>query len=198
MGFFIRKSYGKGPFKINLSKSGLGFSTGIKGLRFGIDSKGRTYISGGKGMFRFREYLDKNTTNQKTFEPDADNLYKRTGLGFIFLVIQSVLDVIQSAIFIGIFSGIAQSYNNSYVILTTLILCTVFAVKIHKIIFTPRFIKMVNYSTRFLKHKDYTKALEILNKSKQIATTSKIYIPTTDFLTIINNLIKICSSKENE
>lgn len=59
MGFFIRKSFGGEHLKFNLSKTGIGTSFGIKGLRFGVDSKGRSYLSGGKGMFRFREYLDK-------------------------------------------------------------------------------------------------------------------------------------------
>lgn len=66
MGLFFRKSKDFGFGKLNFSNSGIGFSTGIKGLRFGIDSKGRQYISGGKGPFRFREYIkDDNTqTNE--------------------------------------------------------------------------------------------------------------------------------------
>ena len=41
MGFHLRKSFNLGLFKLNFSNSGIGFSTGIKGLRFGIDGKGR-------------------------------------------------------------------------------------------------------------------------------------------------------------
>lgn len=65
MGFYFRKSKNFGLGRINLSSSGLGFSTGIKGFRVGIDSKGRTYISGGKGAFRFREYIKDNGTETK-------------------------------------------------------------------------------------------------------------------------------------
>ncbi len=43
MGFFFRKSLGKGPLRINLSKSGIGWSLGIPGLRFGRSAKGRNY-----------------------------------------------------------------------------------------------------------------------------------------------------------
>jgi hypothetical protein len=43
MGFFFRRSLGKGPLRINLSKSGLGWSLGIPGLRFGRSAKGRNY-----------------------------------------------------------------------------------------------------------------------------------------------------------
>jgi len=43
MGFFFRKSLGRGPFRINLSKSGVGFSLGMRGLRIGRSANGRTY-----------------------------------------------------------------------------------------------------------------------------------------------------------
>ena len=43
MGFFFRKSIGRGPFRINLSKKGVGFSVGVRGLRIGRSSTGRTY-----------------------------------------------------------------------------------------------------------------------------------------------------------
>ena len=41
MGFFFRKSIGRGPLRINLSKSGIGWSLGIPGLRFGRSATGR-------------------------------------------------------------------------------------------------------------------------------------------------------------
>ena len=39
MGFHLRKSFNLGGIRFNLSNSGIGFSTGIKGLRFGVDGK---------------------------------------------------------------------------------------------------------------------------------------------------------------
>jgi hypothetical protein len=45
MGWSLRRSKKVGPFRINLSKSGIGLSAGIKGLRVGRDAKGRTYSS---------------------------------------------------------------------------------------------------------------------------------------------------------
>jgi hypothetical protein len=68
MGFFIKKSFGGKHLRFNLSKSGIGTSFGVKGLRFGVDGKGRSYISGGKGMFRFREYLTKSEKGQQEYE----------------------------------------------------------------------------------------------------------------------------------
>jgi hypothetical protein len=35
MSLYIRKSISVGPFRFNLSKSGVGVSAGIKGVRFG-------------------------------------------------------------------------------------------------------------------------------------------------------------------
>lgn len=57
MGFHLRKSINLGGIRLNLSNSGVGFSTGVKGLRVGIDGKGRTYIGGGKGILRYRKTL---------------------------------------------------------------------------------------------------------------------------------------------
>jgi len=57
MGFYIKKSIKFGPLRFNLSNSGIGVSTGVKGLRAGVDSKGRTYVSGGKGILRYRKQL---------------------------------------------------------------------------------------------------------------------------------------------
>lgn len=42
MGFRFRKSYGKGPFRVNLSKSGLGYSFGGKGFRITKKAGGGT------------------------------------------------------------------------------------------------------------------------------------------------------------
>ena len=53
MGWYYRKSVGLGPFRINLSKSGIGYSVGGMGFRTGVNSRGRSYRSAsipGTGM----------------------------------------------------------------------------------------------------------------------------------------------------
>lgn len=45
MGFYYRKSANLGPFRLNVSKSGLGFSVGGRGFRTGVSSTGRKYTS---------------------------------------------------------------------------------------------------------------------------------------------------------
>ncbi|WP_010236302.1 DUF4236 domain-containing protein [Clostridium arbusti] len=67
MGVFFRKSIKLGKHtRLNLSKSGLGISTGVKGARIGANSKGKTYIAGGKDGIYFRKELggnNKSTNN---------------------------------------------------------------------------------------------------------------------------------------
>lgn len=47
MGFYFRKSFKAGPARINLSKSGVGWSVGTKGFRFGHRAgSGRSKSSG--------------------------------------------------------------------------------------------------------------------------------------------------------
>lgn len=41
MGFRFRKSFGAGPFRVTLSKSGIGFSAGVKGARITKPAKGK-------------------------------------------------------------------------------------------------------------------------------------------------------------
>ena len=45
MGFIYRKSLNLGPFRVNLSKSGIGFSVGGSGFHTGVSSRGRKYTS---------------------------------------------------------------------------------------------------------------------------------------------------------
>ena len=59
MGWNLRRSVNFGPLRINLSKSGLGYSVGTRGLRIGRDAKGRTYSSTSipqTGIYR-RDYI---------------------------------------------------------------------------------------------------------------------------------------------
>ena len=64
MGFYIRKSLSVGPFRFNLSKSGIGLSTGIKGFRIGTGPRGN-YVHMGLGGLYFRQTLP-NPNNRRT------------------------------------------------------------------------------------------------------------------------------------
>ena len=45
MGWSFRKSVGLGPFRVNVSKSGVGYSLGGRGFRVGTNAKGRQYTT---------------------------------------------------------------------------------------------------------------------------------------------------------
>lgn len=47
MGWYFRKSVNLGPFRVNLSRSGVGYSVGTRGFRVGRSATGRTYTSAG-------------------------------------------------------------------------------------------------------------------------------------------------------
>ena len=57
MGWYLRKAFTFGPLRINLSKSGLGASFGVRGARLGVDAKGRPYAAGGRGGLYFWKRL---------------------------------------------------------------------------------------------------------------------------------------------
>ncbi len=56
MSFYLRKAVRVGPFRFNLSKSGIGVSTGIKGLRVGTGPNGN-YVHMGRGGIYYRKSL---------------------------------------------------------------------------------------------------------------------------------------------
>lgn len=56
MGFYLRKGFNFGPLRLNLSRSGLGASFGVKGARIGVGPRG-SYIHMGRGGLYYRQTL---------------------------------------------------------------------------------------------------------------------------------------------
>jgi Protein of unknown function (DUF4236) len=67
MPFFLRKAISAGPFRFNLSKSGVGLSVGVKGLRFGLLGPRGNYIYAGRGGLYYRKSL--NRAGQRVRQP---------------------------------------------------------------------------------------------------------------------------------
>jgi len=65
MGFYIHKSIKFGPIRFNISKSGIGISSGIPGARISTGPRG-TYINMGRNGAYYRKKIDESipTTNQ--------------------------------------------------------------------------------------------------------------------------------------
>lgn len=53
----VRKVWNLGPFRLSLTKSGLGASVGCAGARFGLASGGGPYVSFARGGLYYRRYL---------------------------------------------------------------------------------------------------------------------------------------------
>jgi hypothetical protein len=47
MGWSFRRSKSFGLFRLNFSKSGVGYSFGVPGARIGLSAKGKKYVRGG-------------------------------------------------------------------------------------------------------------------------------------------------------
>lgn len=74
MGFYLRKSISVGPLRFNLSKSGIGVSAGVKGLRFGVGPRGN-YIHMGRGGLYYRATLLPSTASRKSpTQPEISSL----------------------------------------------------------------------------------------------------------------------------
>lgn len=56
MGWSWRKSIKLGPFNLNLSKGGVGVSTGVRGARVSVGPRG-TNVSAGRGGIRYTKSL---------------------------------------------------------------------------------------------------------------------------------------------
>lgn len=70
MGFYLRKSISVGPLRFNLSKSGIGVSAGVKGLRFGVGPRGN-YVHMGRGGLYYRATLPSSKASRMPpIQPD--------------------------------------------------------------------------------------------------------------------------------
>lgn len=73
MGFFIRKSKRVGAFRLNFSRSGIGISSGIPGLRLGSGPRGN-YVHVGKGGVYYRKTVTPKGKSSKTEKAGRDDL----------------------------------------------------------------------------------------------------------------------------
>ena len=68
---YLRKAFSFGPFRLNLSKSGLGLSFGVTGLRIGTGPQG-PYFHAGRGGLYFKKSLKDIQDNQnENFEEEV-------------------------------------------------------------------------------------------------------------------------------
>ena len=70
MAFYLRKSLRVGPIRFNLSKSGVGVSAGVPGLRFGTGPRGN-YVRMGRGGLPYRTTFPSATAAGRTVRTPA-------------------------------------------------------------------------------------------------------------------------------
>ncbi len=73
MGWYFRKSKSVGPFRVNFSKSGLSFSTGVKGARMSFGPRG-TYVNIGRNGLYYRKKLG-SAQDKRSVETQANSKY---------------------------------------------------------------------------------------------------------------------------
>ena len=75
MGWYLKKSFAFGPLRLNLSKSGIGASVGVKGLRVSTGPKGRQLNAGREGLY-YRASLnsppDRHVSDPETIDSDVE------------------------------------------------------------------------------------------------------------------------------
>lgn len=71
MPFYIRRSKSFGPLRINLSRSGIGASLGVKGARIGTGPKG-SYVHVGRGGVYYRQRIGGRRQSAGRSAPRAD------------------------------------------------------------------------------------------------------------------------------
>lgn len=101
MPFYLRKSISAGPFRFNLSKSGVGLSVGVKGLRIGTGPRGH-YIHAGRGGLYYRASLGRagqrtprsSSSSPRTDPPPAPpSTYREHGVEMIEVHSGDVLEM---------------------------------------------------------------------------------------------------------
>lgn len=193
MGFHLRKSFKCGPLRFNLSNSGIGASVGVKGLRMGIDSKGRKYIGGGVGMLRYREYEKKHLTYDKNAYTDnyfdsafmPKEIEKAPGLlRLIFLNIP------------GAFILIMLSFSNPPFPLNIVFLLLAIAAIVQLFQFNRAiFADMVKEGVKMFHNSNYVTALQELIRAKNSSFFNDYSIRFYISYYIINSLYKLNNTK---
>jgi hypothetical protein len=75
VGIFLRKSFGAGPLRFNISKSGISMSAGVRGLRVGIGPRGASISGGRKGVY-FRKSLSSGSRSSSSSSTSSANIVR--------------------------------------------------------------------------------------------------------------------------
>lgn len=192
MGFHLRKSFKVGAFRFNLSNSGLGFSVGSKGLRVGVDGKGRAYIGGGKGILRFRQLMSNAKINEEIQKNDNsyNTMLQYTGLGCFtgFILILSLPLIL----FFYVAFTIALTSKYPLITLISWLVGLIYLIKFMYKFSIPNFWKNFKEGLNALKNEDLENALNNFKNSKQLEEKAKVLKFKINGKFILNLYIYLC------
>ncbi|MBO7486294.1 MAG: DUF4236 domain-containing protein [Spirochaetaceae bacterium] len=158
MGVYFKKSKNLGGIRFNVSKSGIGFSTGIKGLRIGVNSKGQSYVSGGTHGVYYRENLNSS----------RNALDNSTGLSEIeSVIIVLVAAAIPFLVIAGLFTAELKFFGLAILCFFGIIIFAI-AIGIHKGIvqnrLTKKVIKLKDDAEKMLSESNYQGIVDIIGE----------------------------------
>lgn len=117
MPLYIRKSVRAGPFRFNLSGSGIGVSAGIKGLRIGTGPRGH-YIHAGRGGLYYRSSIPgrggkarSSLLQPRRSSPQAHPVYAEPDVEMLRVSSADVLQM-EDARFADILEDLARKQNS--------------------------------------------------------------------------------------
>ncbi|MBR4823184.1 MAG: DUF4236 domain-containing protein [Spirochaetaceae bacterium] len=158
MGVSFRKSKNLGGLRFNVSKSGIGFSTGIKGLRVGVNSKGQSYVSGGTHGLYYRE----NTNTSQKEQVNGTGLSK--GASVIIVLVAIAIPLLFIA---GLFTAELKYFGLAILLFFGIIIFAI-AIGIHKVNVQNRLTKKVykfkDDVEKMLAESNYQGIVEIIGK----------------------------------
>lgn len=189
MGFNLRKSINIGGIRLNLSNSGIGFSTGVKGLRVGIDGKGRNYVGGGKGILRFRKYAGNN--GKEIIVDDNYFTYNRslkhTGAGFglllLFIIIIPVIMFFAAVLSLALF-------ENGMIALASFSVCLLLPFLLLYFYCFPKFYRLYRKAEKLYYKGNMADAIRLYNEALKLEKTAQFYKFKPELVEYINAKIE--------
>jgi hypothetical protein len=118
MGYFFRKGLNFGPIRLNLSKSGVGASIGVKGARLTMTPRGTTYVTVGSKGFYYRETVARRSGGSSGPTPSQPSTPSPPSADEIATANVSDLVDSSSASLINSLNERAQMFNPAWVFYT--------------------------------------------------------------------------------
>lgn len=181
MGFYFRKSKSFGPFRLNFSKSGIGFSTGVKGARMSFGPKG-TYVNLGSNGVYYRKKIGSKSNVKNNYNNSVPTLPEldTTAISAVNIANESMVESefeqefianIKKATLINTLWAIAILSTSILMFAFPLLSLITIGLIVLKIVFGKCFRAEINYEldeTANNKWKDFISSVDLLRNSKKV------------------------------